>query len=125
MKKKDFAPVHPGEILLEDFLRPMGLSAGKLAKLINVDRRRTSDIVHGRRDITADTALRLGYLFNISPGFWLNLQKRYDLECAEDKMGQTIRNKVRPIPRSSIDGKFFTARSGLNLKGRDLPQVPA
>lgn len=93
----DYPPVHPGEILLEDFLKPMGLTPGRLATLIGVDRRRTFDIVRCRRDVTADTALRLARLFGTSAGFWMNLQQHYDLERASEATGAAIRGSVRPL----------------------------
>jgi len=81
---KKMAPIHPGKILLEEFLEPMGISQYKLAKEIFVPAHRIYEIVHGKRNITADTALRFGKFFKISPGFWLNLQTHYDLSrCFE------------------------------------------
>ena len=71
-------PVHPGEILLEEFLKPMGITQYRLAKDINVPARRINEIVHGKRAITANTALRLGKYFNMSPQFWINLQSHFD-----------------------------------------------
>ena len=76
---KKIAPIHPGEILMEEFLKPMGISQYRLAKDIRVPPRRINEIVHGVRNISADTALRLGRYFSISPQFWLNLQSQYDL----------------------------------------------
>ena len=84
MKKKKLPPIHPGEILMDEFLEPMGISQYRLAKNISVPPRRINEIVHGKRSITADTALRLGRFFGMSPQFWLNLQTRYDLEVTED-----------------------------------------
>ncbi len=84
MTNKNLPPIHPGEILLEEFLRPMGISQYRLAKDISVSPRRINEIVHGKRAITADTALRLGRFFGMAPQFWLNLQNRYDLEVTED-----------------------------------------
>ena len=86
MTNKNLPPIHPGEILLEEFLRPMGISQYRLAKDISVSPRRINEIVHGKRAITADTALRLGRFFGMSPQFWLNLQNRYDLEVTEDML---------------------------------------
>jgi addiction module HigA family antidote len=86
MKTKDMAPIHPGTILLEEFLVPMDISQYRLAKDTSVSARRINEIVHGKRSITADTALRLGKFFNMTPQFWMNLQSRYDLEVAEDKL---------------------------------------
>ena len=84
MKNKKLPLIHPGEILIEEFLKPMGLSQYRLAKDISVPPRRINEIVHGKRSISADTALRLGRFFGISPQFWLNLQTRFDLEVTED-----------------------------------------
>ncbi len=84
MENKDMPHIHPGTILLEEFLQPMGISQYRLAKDTNVPPRRINEIVHGKRSITADTALRLGKFFNMTPQFWMNLQSRYDLEVAED-----------------------------------------
>lgn len=101
MTQKDFAPIHPGEILLEDFLKPKDITPGRLAALISVDRRRTSEIIAGKRDISADTALRLARLFGTTPAFWLNLQNRYDIDVAEDDHGDQILESVQPL--SSAD----------------------
>ena len=90
-----FAPVHPGEILLEEFLKPMGLSQYALAKDINVLARRINEIVHGDRSISADTALRLSRYFGMSENFWMNLQARYDLEIQKDQLDGRLERKVR------------------------------
>ena len=94
MKKKDMAPIHPGTILLEEFLQPMGISQYRLAKDTSVPARRINEIVHGKRSITADTALRLGKFFNMTPQFWMNLQSRYDLEVAEDNLAGKLEKEV-------------------------------
>ncbi len=94
MKSKKLPPVHPGEILIEEFLEPMGISQYRLAKDISVPPRRINEIVHGKRAVTADTALRLGRFFNMSPQFWLNLQTRYDLEVAEDLLEDRLDHEV-------------------------------
>lgn len=86
---KKLLPVHPGEILLEEFLRPMELSQYRLAKDIGVPTRRINEIFHGQRAISADTALRLSRFFGISERFWLNLQVRYDLEVEKDRLGSS------------------------------------
>ncbi len=86
--------VHPGEVLLEDFLKPMGLSQYRLAKDISVSPRRINEIVHGKRSITADTALRLGRYFTVSPRFWLNIQNRFDLETTEDLLSGRLEKEV-------------------------------
>lgn len=92
-KKPD--PIHPGEILLEEFLTPMGIRQYRLSKSISVPPRRINEIVHGKRSITADTALRLGRYFKISPRFWLNLQTRFDLETAEDLLAGRLEKEVQ------------------------------
>ncbi len=94
MKNKDMAPIHPGTILLEEFLLPMGISQYRLAKDTSVPARRINEIVHGKRSITADTALRLGKFFNMTPQFWMNLQSRYDLEVAEDNLAGKLEEQV-------------------------------
>ena len=96
MSKRNFAPIHPGEILLEEFLNPMGISQYRLAKDISVPQRRISEIVQGKRAITADTALRLGRFFGMEAQFWLNLQARYDLLRAEDELSNRLKKEVRP-----------------------------
>ncbi len=93
---RKFAPVHPGEVLLEDFLEPMGISQYRLAKSISVPPRRINEIVHGKRAITADTALRLGMFFRMEEQFWLNLQTHYDLEVAKIKAGDRLKAEVEP-----------------------------
>ena len=95
MKKKMLAPIHPGEILMEEFLKPLGISQYKLAKDINVPARRINEIVHGKRSITPDTALRLSRYFNLSERFWLNLQARYDIEVEKDKLNDRIEAEVK------------------------------
>jgi len=94
MATKKLAPVHPGEILLEEFLEPMGISQYRLAKDISVPPRRINEIVHGLRGITADTALRLARYFGSSEGFWLNLQTRYALEVEKDRLGNRLEKEV-------------------------------
>ena len=97
MKKKELFPIHPGEILLEEFLKPMGISQYRLAKDISVPPRRINEIVHGKRSISADTALRLGRFFGISPQFWLNLQNRFDLEVTEDLLADRLQKEVQVL----------------------------
>ena len=94
MKSKKLPPIHPGEILMEEFLEPMGISQYRLAKDISVPPRRINEIVHGKRSITADTALRLGRFFGMSPQFWLNLQTRYNLEITEDLLEDRLVDEV-------------------------------
>ena len=91
---KKLPPIHPGEILMEEFLKPMGLSQYRLAKDIHVPPRRVNEIVHGKRAITADTALRLSRFFGTSERFWLNLQVRYDLEVEKDRLGDQLEKEV-------------------------------
>jgi addiction module HigA family antidote len=95
--KKKMAPIHPGEILLEEFLKPMTISQYRLAKDISVPARRINEIVHGQRTITADTALRLGKYFNMSPQFWLNLQAHFDLAVADDLIGDKLDKEVHAL----------------------------
>jgi len=89
-------PVHPGEVLNEEFLKPMGLSQNRLALSIGVPARRINEIVLGKRGVTADTALRLGRYFNMTPQFWLGLQMDYELDVAEDKLSEILAREVRP-----------------------------
>lgn len=88
-------PVHPGEILMEEFLKPLGLSQYKVAKDIHVPARRINEIVHGKRSVTADTALRLSRYFGLSERFWLNLQSRYDIEIEKDKQKGRLNAEVK------------------------------
>jgi addiction module HigA family antidote len=90
------APVHPGEILLGDFIKGFGITQHKLAVAIGVPPRRINEIVHGTRRITADTALRLGRYFGIEDQFWLNLQSHYDLEVERDALGEEL-EAIRPL----------------------------
>ena len=96
MAKRDFDPIHPGEILLEEFLRPMNITQYRLAKDISVPQRRISEIVRGKRSITADTALRLGRFFGMEAQFWMNLQTRYDLLQAEAELAKRLDREVTP-----------------------------
>ena len=95
MTKRDFPPIHPGEILLEDFLKPMQMSQYHLAQAISVPPRRINEIVHGKRGITADTALRLGHFFKMEAQFWMNLQARYDLEKTRKTLADRLDQEVR------------------------------
>ena len=94
MKSKKIQPIHPGEILMEEFLSPLGLSQNQLANDIGVPPRRINEIVHGKRRITADTALRLARYFKMSPQFWLGLQMDYDLDIEEDKLSKKLNKEV-------------------------------
>ncbi len=89
-------PVHPGEILLEEFLRPLGVSQYQLARAVDVPARRINEIVHGQRRISADTALRLARYFGTSERFWMNLQARYDLEAEKDRLGEAL-DDIQPL----------------------------
>lgn len=91
---KKLTPVHPGEVLFEDFLVPLGVSQYRLAKDISVPPRRINEIVHGQRAITADTALRLGRYFGVSARFWLNLQAQFDLDVERDRLGGRLSEEV-------------------------------
>jgi addiction module HigA family antidote len=93
---KKMKPIHPGEILLKEFLEPMHLSQYRLAKDTSVPARRINEIVHGKRSITADTALRLSRYFGMTEQFWMNLQTRYDLELEKDRLGSRLEEEVRP-----------------------------
>ena len=97
MKEKKLLPIHPGEILLDEFLKPMGISQYRLSKDIGVPPRRINEIIHGKRSISADTALRLGRYFGMSPQFWLNLQGRYDLEVTEDLLEDRLDKEVHAL----------------------------
>lgn len=98
---KKMKPVHPGEILREEFMEPLNLSMNALALALRVPVTRIADIVNERRGITADTALRLARCFNNSAAFWMNLQTRYDLEVAEDEISEQVRRDVRPLEAAS------------------------
>ena len=95
---KKLKPIHPGEILLEDFLKPMGISQYRLAKDISVPARRINEIVQGKRSITADTALRLALFFGTSPEVWINLQTHYELEIAKDSLNGKLLKEVKRLP---------------------------
>ncbi|MEN8377048.1 MAG: HigA family addiction module antitoxin [Gemmatimonadota bacterium] len=94
MPPSTHAPIHPGEVLFEEFLEPMGISQYRLAKDISVPPRRINEIVHGKRSVTADTALRLARYFGTSDRFWLNLQTSYDLDVERDKLGSRLEDEV-------------------------------
>ncbi|MCG7276987.1 HigA family addiction module antitoxin [Corynebacterium singulare] len=96
MSTKLYPPIHPGEVLNEDFIKAFGITQHKLAMAIGVPPRRINEIVHGKRGITADTALRLGKYFGVEPQFWLNLQGRYELEVAEDSIAEEV-NRIEPL----------------------------
>jgi addiction module HigA family antidote len=100
MAAKRLAPVHPGEVLLEDFLKPLGLTQYRLAKALSVPPRRINEIVHGTRAVSADTALRLGRFFQTSARFWLNLQTAFDLDVEQDRLGGRLTREVRVLRRA-------------------------
>ena len=97
MSDKKIEPIHPGEILLEEFLKPMKISQYRLAKDISVPPRRINEIVHGTRSVSTDTALRLSRYFGLSERFWLNLQTRYDIETQKDKLEGRIEEEVKVL----------------------------
>lgn len=101
MTTRKLAPIHPGEILANDFLEPLGLSQYRLAKDISVPARRINEIVHGTRAVSADTALRLARYFGTTERFWLNVQARYDLELERDRLGPRLEKEVRVLDRAS------------------------
>jgi len=102
MDERKLRPVHPGEVLLEEFLKPMGLSQNRLALDIGVHPRRINEIVLGKRSITADTALRLARYFGMSPQFWLGLQKDYDLDVAAEALGERLEREVKVFVMAQV-----------------------
>jgi addiction module HigA family antidote len=103
MAEKKIPPVHPGEVLLEDFLKPLGISQYRLAKEMNVYPRKINEIVHGNRSITADTALRLSRYFGTSAELWMNLQALYDLEKTRDEIEEQLAKDVTPLVRDTLE----------------------
>jgi antitoxin HigA-1 len=101
-RKKLLPPIHPGEILREDYLKPLGLSMNRLALDLRVPVTRISEIVHERRGITTDTALRLARYFKTSARYWLNLQAAFDLDVAQDELAARIEQEVRPAERAEL-----------------------
>src|SRR5262245_31521549 len=99
MPQRKLAPIHPGEVLHEEFLLPLNLSQYRLAKELSVPARRVNEIVRGSRAITADTALRLARYFGTSERFWLNLQSRYDLEIEKDRLGKRLEREVHVLAK--------------------------
>ncbi|HID51811.1 MAG TPA: addiction module antidote protein, HigA family [Anaerolineae bacterium] len=99
---KKLSPITPGEVLLEEFLKPMNITQTQLARDINVPANRISQIIHGKRDITADTTLRLAKYFGIGPEFWLNLQMRYNIKMARNKLGDAIEIEIKSLPRPLV-----------------------
>jgi addiction module HigA family antidote len=100
MARKKLSPIHPGEVLLEEFLKPLGVSQYRVAKDLHIPPRRINEIVHGLRSITADTALRLARYFATSDRFWLNLQARYDLEVERDRLGDRLEKEIPVLART-------------------------
>ena len=100
MATEKLPPVHPGEVLLEEFMKPLGLSQYRLSKDIGVHPRRINQIVHGNRAVTAETALRLSRYFGTSERVWMNLQSRYDLEVEKDRLGDRLEKEVRVFAQS-------------------------
>lgn len=94
--KRDIAPIHPGEILKEEFMAPLGLSVNALSRALGVPRTRLNDVVLRRRGITADTAMRLARYFRVGPEFWMNLQSHYEIECAETAYGRRLDREIKP-----------------------------
>ena len=103
MTTEKLTPVHPGEILLEEFIKPLGLSQYRLCKDISVQPRRINQIVHGERAITPETALRLSRYFGTSERFWMNLQNRYDLEMEKDRLGDRLISEVKELLTGKAD----------------------
>ena len=97
MPRHKIAPIHPGEILTEEFLKPLAVTQYRLAKTIRVPARRVNEIVHGDRSITADTALRFARFFGTSDRFWINLQSHYDIEVAKDRIGPRLEREITPL----------------------------
>ncbi len=106
MTSEKMAPLHPGEVLLEEFMKPLGISQNRLGRALKVPPRRINEIVHGKRSITADTALRLSRFFGTSPEFWLGLQTDYDLDVARDRLADKINQDVPsyPLEREALTG---------------------
>jgi antitoxin HigA-1 len=124
MVTRRLEPIHPGEILEEDFMRPLGLSANALAKRIDVPVTRISEMVRGRRGVTADTALRLARFFGTSPELWLGLQAEYDLRVARREIGESLESHIVPLKRAAGDS-YEPASPPRRLRERLAPyRVP-
>ncbi len=104
MAKKKLPPIHPGDILQNQFLGPLSMSQNELARMIRVSSPRITAIVNGNRRVTPEMALRLGRFFRTGPEFWLDLQKKYDLELAEDDMAEEIERGIEPIAKARLEG---------------------
>jgi antitoxin HigA-1 len=111
---KKLRPVHPGEILFEDYLKPLGLSMNQLALDLHVPVTRIAELVHRRRAITPNTALRLARYFDTTPAFWLNLQSKFDLDTAEDSIAEKVRREVRP--RSAQSRSLTGSAAGASFR---------
>ena len=111
MATNKMAPIHPGEVLLEEFLQPLNLSQYRLSKDISVPPRRINEIVHGKRAITAGTALRLARYFETTDRFWINLQTRYDLEIEKDRLGAKLETEVQVLDRAAQESELALADS--------------
>ena len=103
MDEIKISPVHPGEVILEEFLKPIGVSQNRLAKAMNITATRLNEIIRGRRGISGDTALRLAQATDTTPEFWLNLQALYDLEAARDALGEKLEKEVVPVAGLATD----------------------
>lgn len=101
-RKRDYPPIHPGEILREEFMEPLGLSQNALARELGIDPARINEIVRGKRSISADTALRLARYFGTTPELWMNLQSRYDLEMARETKASEIERSVKARPKTVL-----------------------
>ena len=115
MVEREYPPIHPGEILLEEFLNPMGITQYRLAKDTSVDPRRINEIVLGKRAISTDTALRLGRFFGTSARFWLNLQSHYDLEREKARLGKRLDSEVK-VANASLYASIKQARRDAKAK---------
>jgi len=115
MVEREYPPIHPGEILLEEFLNPMGITQYRLAKDTSVDPRRINEIVLGKRAISTDTALRLGRFFGTSARFWLNLQSHYDLEREKARLGKRLDSEVK-VSNASLYASIKQARRDAKAK---------
>jgi antitoxin HigA-1 len=103
MKESKIPPVHPGEVLLEDFLKPLGITQYRLAKEMKVYPRKINEIVLGKRSVTADTAIRLSYYFGTSAELWMNLQALYDLEKTRDEIEEQVAKEISPLAQENLD----------------------
>jgi antitoxin HigA-1 len=122
VEDKVMTPVHSGEVLLEEFLAPLGVSQYQLAKAVDVPARRINEIVHGQRRITADTALRLSRYFGTSERFWLNLQARYDLETEKDRLGAALED-IRRLAQPADQSQRLTPRPLRGSYGHETARI--